>query len=117
MAKAQWIALESFVDTALRGYNPAEAAPRTESLSGPIYSRYIREREPLKVAESVKGAALAAVEGLKFRVAELKDALAQIDRALTAAKVSTLRPATEPSRRKAATVEFDNISMPREAVS
>ena len=82
------------------------------SLAGPLYARLTGAREPLKAAQSERAAVGAAMHALEVRAAELQDAVDQVDRALTAEKVTELRPpAGETSRRRhqPTIVDYDTI--------
>jgi hypothetical protein len=102
--RAAWTALNEFAAGAVRG---------GEGIAGPLHSRLSLARETLTAAEGERGAGRASVEALTQRLARLQESLDQIDRACGTAKVSTLRPPPEPSRRRTAPpVEFDNIQLP-----
>jgi hypothetical protein len=108
-AQTAWLDLNRFA---------AAAVPNHGSMSGPLYSRVMKSRDALDEAERARGAPLAAVEALTNRVADLQLAIAQVDCALTAAKVVQLpRPAVETSRRKPQVIDYDNIEMSRDAAS
>ena len=104
-AKEDFLTLDAFADGALR--NPSEG------IASALALRLRQSRESLDKATAARGAARAAVSNLEKRVSELVEAISQIDHALTTAKVSTLRPAPDSSRRKPRVVDFDNIQMPR----
>jgi hypothetical protein len=107
-ARAEWHDLNNFAAGALHGASDGMAAP--------LRSRVLNMREALDLAERTRGAALATVESLEQRVADLQLAVDQIDRAISNSKVTPFPRVTEPSsRRKHAVVEFDNI-LPREAL-
>lgn len=85
-------------------------------IAGPLHARLLDARdEILKGPEGERGGARAATLALEDRNTQLRDAINQIDVALTGARVTQLRPAAAPSRREPAPVEFDNI-MPGRAV-
>jgi hypothetical protein len=100
-----WKALDEFA---------ASAAPSGQGMAGALYGRLQSARdEILTGAQSDRGGARAALEALEKRIETLRDAISQIDRALTAAKVTHLKVPTEAPRHKAPPVEFDTIQMPR----
>lgn len=79
-----------------------------------LYTRLEMERlEALKGPSSARGLAAGRVKSLDESVAGRALALRQIDRAL--AEPVPLRPLPAAPKRVAASVEFDDIVMPREA--
>jgi hypothetical protein len=81
-----------------------------KALPMPLHSGLVEIEERLKPSGDY-GAALAKVASLEEQAAGLRDSIAYIDVALTANKVTELRPNVAPSRRKPAPVDFDNISI------
>ena len=85
-------------------------------IAGPLHARLVfEEREATRATSNELGGARAAVNNFALRVNELQDALNQIDFALTAAKVTQLRPAAESARRMPPPIDYDTIQMPLEA--
>lgn len=84
-----------------------------QGLAGPLYSLYQNARTEL-IGEQAKafGEARVRVRSLEEQLASVGEAIAQVDRLLTAAKVTPLRPADAPGRRAPPPVEFDDIAMP-----
>jgi hypothetical protein len=109
--KAGWEALNTFAVASLRKGEWSQIP----SVASHLHLRIVYARESLNAAEDARGAARASVEALGRRLVELQEAIDQIDFLLTAARVSDLRPAAEPTHLKHPTVDFDNIAMPREA--
>jgi hypothetical protein len=98
------------------------AGHRSESEGTPAPLRHeilnSDESSALDAAKSTRGAALAVIKNLEHEVRELQLSIEHVDRSLTSVKVTHLpRPTTEQLRRKPAPVDYDNITMPREAAS
>ena len=91
--------------------------PGLHDISGALHARVENDgRDELQKAASALAAARGRAKSLQESIADRVRGIAQIDRALTAAKVTELKPTAEPTgRRKPAMVDFDDIVMPREA--
>jgi hypothetical protein len=103
VAKEADAALQLFAKDALKDLSDS-------ALAVPLYSRLVTAREILKAPQGERGSARASVKSLEERIAQLRDAVGQIDVALTADKVTELRPNAAPARRKPQSIEFDNIA-------
>jgi hypothetical protein len=96
----------------------AKEAFKDNAVAGPLHSRLMGAGDAVRAPKGERGAALASVAAVEARMAALRDAITQIDGALTIVKVTELRrPAAEPSRRKPVPVDYDTIVLPREAAS
>src|SRR5258708_618006 len=79
------------------------------AIAAPLHFRLATVPETLKAAQGERGAARASVKAFDEQLARLRNAIAQIDIALTADKVTALRPNAAPARRQPQPIEFDNI--------
>lgn len=84
----------------------------SDGMAASLYGRVeMARRDALRAASGARGRAMARVKVLQEQVAGRQLGIRQIDAALTAAKVTALRPATEPKRRKPL-IDFETIAMP-----
>jgi hypothetical protein len=107
---AEWLEFNRFATADLR---PAQTVAAR-------YHAWLREvrLELMKPVEDERGSARAAIPGIEQRLADARDELTYLSRALTASKVTRLpTPEAPPLRRKPQPVEFETIAMPREGAA
>jgi hypothetical protein len=105
--KERVAALERFASSCRGSFD----AGAVVTLARPLYARLSEARESLKPIDAECGAARAEVQRLEARHADLQESIVQVDRALSAEKITTLRSPAETSRRKPPLIAFDDIEM------
>lgn len=106
---ARWSAISA---TAARGLGRIDGA--VEGMACPLYDRVECGRdEALRPLSLARGRANARAKGIESSIAGRRLALRQIDDALSADRVTPLRPEVA-KRPKARPIDFDTIITPRE---